>query len=98
MGSERRRLARSLGLLGNRGLAYEGLYQWKEAVGDYTAAIEIGKTIDSQLPYFLNRQASSAAEDRPANRTAQFPPTPTPRRSRRRGGGRRGVQPVRAGG
>jgi hypothetical protein len=29
----------SLGLLTNRGLAYEGLYMWKEALRDYDAVL-----------------------------------------------------------
>jgi len=45
----------SLGLLGNRGLAYEGLSQWQQAANDYTRAIDLGRSVGSQEPYILNR-------------------------------------------
>ena len=45
----------SLGLLGNRGLSYEGLALWREAINDYTLAIDLGVSIGAQEPYILNR-------------------------------------------
>lgn len=45
----------SLGLLGNRGLAYEGLSLWPEAVRDYTTAIDLGRSVGAEEPYILNR-------------------------------------------
>ena len=45
----------SLGLLGNRGLAHEGLSLWKNAIEDYTRAIDLGDSIGAQIPYILNR-------------------------------------------
>lgn len=51
----------SLGLLGNRGLASEGLSLWKDAIRDYTQAIELGESIGAQEPYILNSRGNCYA-------------------------------------
>eukprot|EP00241_Pyramimonas_parkeae_P007008 CAMPEP_0114252110 /NCGR_PEP_ID=MMETSP0058-20121206/15656_1 /TAXON_ID=36894 /ORGANISM="Pyramimonas parkeae, CCMP726" /LENGTH=318 /DNA_ID=CAMNT_0001366011 /DNA_START=263 /DNA_END=1220 /DNA_ORIENTATION=- len=48
----------SLGLLGNRGLAYEGLSLWPEAVRDYTTAIDLGRSVGAEEPYILNSRGN----------------------------------------
>mmetsp|Transcript_31344 Transcript_31344/g.43483 ORF Transcript_31344/g.43483 Transcript_31344/m.43483 type:complete len:366 (-) Transcript_31344:67-1164(-) len=48
----------SLGLLANRGLAYEGLARWDAAIKDYTTSIELGESIGAQEPYILNSRGN----------------------------------------
>jgi tetratricopeptide (TPR) repeat protein len=49
---------KSLGLLNNRALAYEGLYMWKEADLDYSEAIRLGQALGYQQPYILNSRGN----------------------------------------
>jgi len=49
---------KSVGLLANRGLAHEGLYQWQEALDDYNEAIDLGKSIGNKYPYVLNSRGN----------------------------------------
>jgi len=51
----------SLGLLGNRGLSYEGLALWREAIQDYTLAIDLGESIGAKEPYILNSRGNCYA-------------------------------------
>lgn len=68
----------SLGLLSNRALAYEGLYKWKEAIDDYSQAIQLGTEVGYSIPYVLNSRgnchASIAALFTAGNEEPEGPP------------------------
>jgi tetratricopeptide (TPR) repeat protein len=49
---------RSLGMLSNRALAYEGLADWKNAVKDYSEAIKYSEMIGAVPPYVLNSRGN----------------------------------------
>ena len=49
---------RSLGMLSNRALAYEGLSDWKNAVKDYSEAIKYSEMIGAVPPYVLNSRGN----------------------------------------
>ena len=48
----------SLGLLSNRALAYEGLYNWRSAIVDYDAALRIGDQMGFSIPYVMNSRGN----------------------------------------
>lgn len=52
---------RSLGLLSNRALAYEGLSDWEGAVRDYSEAIRLSRDIGAAPPYVLNSRGNALA-------------------------------------
>ena len=52
---------RSLGLLSNRALAYEGLSDWEGAVRDYSDAIRLSREIGGVPPYVLNSRGNALA-------------------------------------
>ena len=52
---------RSLGLLSNRALAYEGLSDWDAAVRDYSEAIRLSREIGGVPPYVLNSRGNALA-------------------------------------
>ena len=50
---------RSLGLLSNRALAYEGMSDWESAVRDYSEAIRLSRDIGGVPPYVLNSRGNA---------------------------------------
>ena len=48
----------SLGLLANRGLAYEGLSQWQEAEREYSRALSVAENLGFSAPYLLNSRGN----------------------------------------
>ena len=52
---------KSLGLLSNRALAHEGLYEWEAAAKDYSEAIRLSRSIGSAPPYVLNSRGNAYA-------------------------------------
>lgn len=55
---------RSLGLLSNRALAYEGLSDWEAAVRDYSEAIRLSRDIGGVPPYVLNSRGNALVRTR----------------------------------
>eukprot|EP00854_Cymbomonas_tetramitiformis_P005313 gene5313-6457_t len=51
----------SLGLLANRGLAFEGVADWRAAIRDYTKAVDLGREIGASEPYILNSRGNCYA-------------------------------------
>lgn len=49
---------RSLGMLSNRALAYEGLGRWRDAVADYSEAVKYSEMIGAAPPYVLNSRGN----------------------------------------
>ncbi|OUS42178.1 hypothetical protein BE221DRAFT_63564 [Ostreococcus tauri] len=49
---------RSLGMLSNRALAYEGLARWREAIENYSEAIKYSEMIGAVPPYVLNSRGN----------------------------------------
>jgi tetratricopeptide (TPR) repeat protein len=52
---------RSLGLLSNRALAYEGLSDWEGALRDYSEVIRLSRDIGGVPPYVLNSRGNALA-------------------------------------
>lgn len=48
----------SLGLMSNRALAYEGLYQWRDAIRDYDQALQYASQVGYSIPYVLNSRGN----------------------------------------
>jgi hypothetical protein len=51
----------SLGLLTNRGLAYEGMYKWREALSNYDEAVYQSSELGYSIPYILNSRGNCHA-------------------------------------
>lgn len=49
---------KSLGLLSNRALAYEGLSEWSNALIDYDEVVRLSSAIDRAPPYVLNSRGN----------------------------------------
>lgn len=49
---------RSLGMLSNRALAYEGLSRWREAIENYSEAIKYSEMVGAVPPYVLNSRGN----------------------------------------
>lgn len=49
---------KSLGLLSNRALAYEGLSDWKRALRDYDEVVRLSSAVDRAPPYVLNSRGN----------------------------------------
>ena len=49
---------RSLGLLSNRALAYEGLSDWRSALRDYDEVVRLSSAVDRAPPYVLNSRGN----------------------------------------
>ena len=49
---------RSLGMLSNRALAYEGVSDWASAIRDYSEAIELSAMIGATPPYVVNSRGN----------------------------------------
>ena len=49
---------KSLGLLSNRALAYEGLSDWKRALSDYDEVVRLSSAVDRAPPYVLNSRGN----------------------------------------
>ena len=50
---------RSLGLLSNRALAYEGLSDWRSALRDYDEVVRLSSAINRAPPYVLNSRGNA---------------------------------------
>ena len=51
----------SLGLLANRGIAFEGLYDWDSAAATYSLSIEKSQALGYDEPYVLNSRGNCYA-------------------------------------
>jgi tetratricopeptide (TPR) repeat protein len=49
---------KSLGLLSNRALAYEGLSDWTSALRDYDEVVRLSSAVDRAPPYVLNSRGN----------------------------------------
>lgn len=52
---------KSLGLLNNRGLAYEGLAEWRNAIRDYDESVVLAEELGAAEPYVLNSRGNCHA-------------------------------------
>lgn len=52
---------RSLGLLSNRALAWEGLYEWRKALKDYDESVRVAGESGQKQPYVLNSRGNCHA-------------------------------------